>query len=112
MAIEWNPKNREKFRLSMLRYIHAAGFVDLLCWKIRSWAKDLKNSEPAEVREQFAWFEREAERCAAVEDEYGKGSLLNLDHPFIKRSVDDPSIVAPEHREAALRYRHVKEIAA
>lgn len=112
MPIEWNPKNREKFRLNVLRYVHAAGFVDLLYRDVRKWAEDLRNSDSPEVREQFAWFEREAERCAAVEDEQGKGSLLNLDHPFIQRSVDNPRIITPEQVEAARRYRRVTGIAA
>lgn len=112
MPIEWNPKDREKWQIDTLGFDHAAGFIDLLYRDVRKWAENLQNSDSPEVREQFAWFEREAERCAAVEDEHGKGSLLNLEHPFILRSMDNPRIVTPDHLEAARRYRSVTGIAA
>ncbi|MDX8464643.1 hypothetical protein RFM26_02965 [Mesorhizobium sp. VK23B] len=112
MAIEWNPKDREKFRLYMLRFVHAAGLIDLLCHYVRKWADDLRSSPSTEVHEQFAWFEREADRCAKVEAEHGKGSLLNLENPFILRSVGNPRIVTLEQLEAARSYRRVMGIAA
>lgn len=112
MPIEWNPKDREKFRLYMLRFVHAAGLTDLLCHYVRKWAGDLRNSDSPEVQEQFARFEREADRCSAVEALHGKGSLLNLENPFIQRSVGNPRIVTPEQLEAARSYRRVMGIAA
>jgi hypothetical protein len=105
------PKDREKWRLKTLQYDLDCGFIDLLHRDIQEWGFDLRNSDSPEVRDKFAWFEREATRCSAIEAEHGKGSLLNLDHPFIKRSMGNPRIATLEQLEAARSYRRAMEIA-
>lgn len=112
MATERNPKERDRFHLYMLRHVHAAGLVDVLQRYVQKWAEGLRNSESPETREQFAWFEREIDRCAAMEAEHGKGSLLNLNHRFVKSSMTGTSVITPAEFEAAQRYRNLTEKAA
>ncbi|MCO6393257.1 hypothetical protein GTW25_19750 [Aliihoeflea aestuarii] len=112
MPINWNQNSRENWLLETLRFDYEAGFVDLLFRDVSQWGKELRASGSPEVRERIAWFEREAERCAFVEDEHGKGSLLNLEHPFVQKSMDNPRILTRDHVEAARRYRQIMGTAA
>lgn len=112
MATAQNSKERDRFQLYMLKYVHAAGLVDVLQRYVQNWTKNLQNSESPETREQFAWFEREADRCAAVEAEHGKGSLLNLNHRFVRSSMTGTRVITPAEFVAAQRYQNLTEKAA
>ena len=112
MATAQNPKERDRFQLYMLRHVHAAGLVDVLQRYVQKWTDNLQSSESHETREKFAWFAREADRCATVEAEHGKGSLLNLNHRFVKSSMTGTRVITPAEFEAAQRYRNLTEKAA
>jgi hypothetical protein len=101
MSIDSKSTERERFQLLMLRYVYEAGVVDVFEGYVREWPDELRSSVSHDSRDEFAWFEREAEKRVAIEAEHGKESLLNLDHRFVKASMT----VTPSEREAARRHR-------
>jgi len=67
------------------------------------------------VLREFASVLGDAARAFEIEETYGVGSLLNLDHPSVRKQIDEDGlsterVIPLSHVEAAERYRALPQV--
>lgn len=74
----------QQYLIERLRREWEYGHIGLLDDSVKK-DKRLRNSKFPHIRDEFLVIEAETMRGIEIEKEYGRGALLNIDHPFVQK---------------------------
>jgi hypothetical protein len=94
----------ERHFLGALQLAEAMGNALTLESGLHSYQRLAKSSDPT-IQHELQRLRSVAAAWAVVEAEYGPGSLLNIEHPFVQRNHKEYGLISDGRIANAIRYR-------